>query len=512
MTSNMSDGQPTMATFSTVPDIEGRLPDIKDETGLLAERALINGPIGNETSHSIRRRIDLWILPLLCVTYALQFMDKTSMSYCAVYGILPDNEPRGPDYPWLISIFYFGYLTALCPGILIMQKVPLAKFLGLNIILWGIMLMITRACHSFACLATMRFFLGMFEATILPGFIAVTGIWWTRREQASRSSLWVSFLGVGSFVGTLMVYDYAKDHEQPADWRRIFLQLGSLAIVWGLFFLFLMPDGPASANLFNQNQKVVAIRRVKGNLTGTRSRRFVKAQVIEAVTDPKIILLGLISFTNAIASGGLAFGPLIIQGFGFSQLETILWSLPLSTIQVLAQLGSGYLFSRVRNSRLHIASIVMIFPIVGAILINKLPSASKWGRLFGVWLLAYYPVGFMVIIGLLSTNIAGTTKRSVATAWVFVCYCVGQISGPRFFESTEAPDYYNGIAAILCGFMLNITLNQVLRLLYVLENRRRDKALEGTSEEEIEALRKLSEWHGFEDATDKENVMFRYAL
>jgi hypothetical protein len=123
-----------------------------------------------------------------------------------------------------------------------------------------------------------------------------------------------------------------------------------------------------------------------------------------------------------------------------------------------------------------------------------------------VWLLGYYPVGFMVILGLLSTNIAGSTKRSVASGWVFVCYCVGQIAGPQCFKSKQAPNYHSGIVAMLCGFVLNLVLNQVLRLLYVLENRRRDKTLEGKSDDEIADMKKESELQGFEDVTDKHNV------
>lgn len=56
--------------------------------------------------------------------------------------------------------------------------------------------MLTATCSSFAGLASVRFLLGMFEATISPGFVAITGIWWTREEQASRGAIWVSFLGL----------------------------------------------------------------------------------------------------------------------------------------------------------------------------------------------------------------------------------------------------------------------------------------------------------------------------
>jgi hypothetical protein len=144
--------------------------------------------------------------------------------------------------------------------------------------------------------------------------------------------------------------------------------------------------------------------------------------------------------------------------------------------------------------------------IVGTVIINKLELHNRWGRLVGVWLLGSYPVGFMVILGLLSTNIAGSTKRSVASGWVFVCYCVGQIAGPQFFKSTQAPAYRSGIVAMLCGFIINLVLNQVLRFLYVRENSKRDKLIAGKTEEELLPMKNESELQGFEDVTDKENV------
>ncbi|KAF6832200.1 allantoate permease [Colletotrichum plurivorum] len=486
---------------------------ITDETGDLAASALASGPLSEEESKAVLRKIDTRILPFLCITYALQFIDKTSLGYSSVYGIIPDNKLVGQQYSWASSIFYFGYLVAEYPGVAVLQRFPVAKFLGVNIILWGIILMTTAACSSFAGLASVRFILGMTEATISPGFVAVTGMWWSRQEQAGRSAMWVSFLGVGSFVGTLLAYGIGHITGSLSPWKYIFLILGAMTVLWGVVFTLFVPDSPASVKWLTERERVVAVQRVAENKTGTgRSRTFVKAQVIEAAKDPAVILLGLISFVNAIASGGLAFGSLIIQGFGFDRLQTTLMNLPLSTVQVVAQLGAGFLTSKITSSRLHIGTAAMIPPIVGTCLINQLDLDNKWGRLAGVWLLGSYPVGFMVVLGLLSTNIAGSTKRSVASGWVFVCYCVGQIAGPQFFKSTEAPAYHNGIVAMLAGFCLNLVMNQILRFIYVRENRRRDRMLEGKSEEEIAEMQREGEVLGFEDVTDKENPMFRYVL
>ncbi|KAJ4388024.1 hypothetical protein N0V93_008629 [Gnomoniopsis smithogilvyi] len=485
---------------------------IKDETGDLAALALANGTVDPEASRQVLKKIDMYILPFLCITYALQFIDKTSLGYSSVYGIIADNHLAGQQYSWTSSIFYFGYLLAEYPGIAVLQKFPVAKFLGVNIILWGAILMTSAACSSFAGIATVRFLLGMTEATISPGFVAVTGIWWTRQEQAGRSALWISFLGVGSFVGVLVAYGIGHITGSLSPWKYIFLILGAVTMIWGVIFTLFVPDGPASVKWLTEEEKIVAVQRIVENRTGTKSRRFDRAQILEAITDPAVIILGLISFVNAIASGGLAFGSLIIEGLGFTPINTTLMNLPLSTVQFVAQLGCGYLSTRIANSKLHIASLAMIPPIIGTCLINQLETNTKWGRLVGVWLLGSYPVGFMVILGLLSTNIAGSTKRSVASGWVFVCYCIGQIAGPQFFKTSEAPAYRHGIVAMLCGFILNLVLNQALRCIYVVENNRRERSLEGKSEEEIAALNHESQIQGFEDYTDKTNVLFRYVI
>jgi hypothetical protein len=38
-------------------------------------------------------------------------------------------------------------------------------------------------------------------------------------------------------------------------------------------------------------------------------------------------------------------------------------------------------------------------------------------------------VGFQITVALMASNIAGSTKRAVSCATIFVLYCAGQISG-----------------------------------------------------------------------------------
>ncbi|KAB5543095.1 major facilitator superfamily domain-containing protein [Coniochaeta sp. 2T2.1] len=430
---------------------------IKDEMGDLAIQALSLGDVDPAASKRVLKKIDMYILAFLCATYALQFIDKTSLGYSSVYGIIPDNRLVGQSYSWVSSIFYFGYLFFEYPGVAILQRFPVAKFLGANIILWGCILMTTAACSSFAGLAIVRFLLGATEATISPGFVAITGICGQLRRHARVVR--------------------HRPHYRPQAVEVQFLILGAVTVAWGVVFTLFVPDGPSQVKWLTEEEKVVAVQRIALNQTGSKSRRFVRAQIVEAVTDPKIVILGLIS-----------------MDFGFNPLTTTLMGLPLSTVQLVTQLTAGLLFmSKISNSRLHIATAVMIPPITGTVIINQLHPTNRWGRLVGVWLLGSSPVDFMVVLGLLSTNIAGSMKRS-------------------FFKSKEAPAYKSGMVAMLCGFINNLVLNQVLRYLYVRENKKMEELVAGKSGEELLRMKNESEVRGVEDVTDRENIMFRYVL
>jgi hypothetical protein len=94
----------------------------------------------------------------------------------------------------LTSIIYIVILLVEWPENLIIQRVPIAKWLGLNIILWGITLALHAAMKNFAGLVTLRAFLGLFEAVSQPTFVLLSGMWYKREEQAGAVIYWYAHL------------------------------------------------------------------------------------------------------------------------------------------------------------------------------------------------------------------------------------------------------------------------------------------------------------------------------
>jgi len=101
----------------------------------------VHEPIDPLEEQRLIRKIDWMILPYLAVCYAFFYIDKTTLSYAAIFGIKDDLKLVGTQYSWLSSIFYFGFLAWALPTNFLIQKFPIGKYLGANIFLWGVLLM-----------------------------------------------------------------------------------------------------------------------------------------------------------------------------------------------------------------------------------------------------------------------------------------------------------------------------------------------------------------------------------
>ncbi|KAG9636468.1 putative MFS allantoate transporter, partial [Aureobasidium melanogenum] len=80
------------------------------------------------TNKRLLRKIDWNLMPVMCIVYGLNYLDKTTLSYASVMGIKKDTHLEGLDYQWLSSMFYFGYLAWEYPTNRLLQRLPLGKY------------------------------------------------------------------------------------------------------------------------------------------------------------------------------------------------------------------------------------------------------------------------------------------------------------------------------------------------------------------------------------------------
>jgi len=81
----------------------------------------------------VRWKIDLVLMPLLGFCYMLQFLDKLSLNYASLLGILEDVSLTGNQYSWASSVFYFGYLVWSYPTSYLVVRLPIGKYLSASV-------------------------------------------------------------------------------------------------------------------------------------------------------------------------------------------------------------------------------------------------------------------------------------------------------------------------------------------------------------------------------------------
>ena len=389
------------------------------------------------TRRRLLMKIDAHIIPIMCVVYGLNYLDKTTLSYTSIMGLETELGLTKNNYQWLGSIFYFGYLGFEYPTNRLLQRLPLAKYTSINIILWGTVLACTAASHNFAGIATVRLVLGILEASVSPAFVLITSQWYTKKEQGTRTSIWFSFNGFANVLGGLVAYGVAKGTAGKRDlalsaWKILFLVWGLVTVTVGLLFWFLMPDSPLSAWFLSKDERRLAVERIRDNQQGIGNKRFKWCQFREAFTDPQTWALVIFALLWDIPNGGIStFFSQLIVSFRYTAQQSLLYSCPAGAIAAVSIIITGLLGDRL-GQRIMFAVISLLISIVGMALIVGLPLSNNGGRLAGYYIANMSTAALVALISLISSNVAGYTKKTTVAALFFIAYCAGNIIGkPR---------------------------------------------------------------------------------
>lgn len=336
----------------------------------------------------LRRKVDWSLMPLLCGTYLLQYIDKQALSYSAVFDLLTDTNMSSDQYSWMASIFYFAYLIAEWPASYLAQRLPTGKIVSGFVLSWGTILVCTSACQSFAGLAVCRFLLGVFEAVITPAFMLIVSQWYTREEAPSRAGLFYCFNGVGSMVGGILFYGVGQAQGWNI-WRIIYVLCGGLTIIWGVVLYFFLPDNIMAAKFFTVEQRAMLIARSSRNQTGVFSSRIKTEQIKEVFVDPQVWLLFWFTLLNEVINGGIAnFSKLIVKGFTKSALMTTVYGIPYGACTAIFMFTGPYLAGRIKNFRTIVMILWLIPTLIAVILFWQLPRTNQGGLLGGYYLVS----------------------------------------------------------------------------------------------------------------------------
>ncbi|KXG53364.1 Major facilitator superfamily domain, general substrate transporter [Penicillium griseofulvum] len=483
----------------------------------------------NEDNIRIRRKTDKRILAILTWVYFLQILDKGVLGTASIFNLQEDTGLVGSQYSLVSSIAPIAQVAWQPFSAWLIVKVPPRILMPSMILCWGVAAASTAACHNFAGLVTVRFFLGLFEAGCMPLFTILTAQWYRRVEQPLRVSIWNSMNGTATMVASAL--SYGLGHIPPTvlkPWQTIFLVVGLVTIVTAPFIYWKLDNDITTARFLTEHERKQGVERLRANQTGSASYDFDWSQVIEVALDPKswiwIIMALLPNMGSAMTS---TFGPLIVKGFGFDAYETSLLNIPFGAMQTIVIISGCW-----ASYKLRLKSAILIgfmIPVVAGIaVLYALPhEKSQQGPL----LLAYYLCAFLfaanpLLLSWVVANTAGAAKTSVTMALYQAGTSAGALAGPLLFTAEQAPSYLPGIRAVLGLFiaLVGLVVIQVLNLSWLNRLNKKRRISNG----KIGDLQDKSMTHAFEtdgkvvdeprtadaapfvDLTDRKNDEFVY--
>ncbi|KAJ5613210.1 hypothetical protein N7510_006404 [Penicillium lagena] len=454
----------------------------------------------NEMERRVLRKIDMVVLPLMCLVFFSQYLDKQSLSYASVFGLIEDLRLDSFQFSWLGSMFYIGQFVSEFPFIYLMSRLPLVRFVGATIIIWGGICMCLAASTTFSSFVGVRFALGFAEGAVSPAFVTITSIWYKKEEHPFRIGLWISCNGLAQVLGALFMYGIGKMDVSMEAWKIMFLVCGALTSVLGIIFLVLMPTGPETAWFLTPDERRCARERLQTEADGGDQTEFSIYQLREAAADIRSYLNLFFGILITLPAPVIAFASLLIENLGYGKFDTMLYTCPSGAVQIFF-IWVGLFFCHLwPHRRCAITIGLTIVPLTGTILLFSLPLTAGWGMIIASWLASVISNIFTILLSLSASNVRGNTKKAIVNALFFVGYSAGAVVGPLLWKNENAPRYYDGLVLALVSWVVLIAAVTFYWYTCYSENKKRVTSDAGDSSDQLGR-----------DPTDKQNKAFRYS-
>ncbi|KAK7958678.1 major facilitator superfamily domain-containing protein [Apiospora saccharicola] len=452
-------------------------------------------------------------------------------------GLQQSLGMRGQDFSWMATSFFISFVAAEFGQAYLLQRLPVRKVLGLNVLVWGLVMCCSSVVRNFAGLLALRVLLGACESVISPSLVLVTSAWYTKRQACARTGLWYCSIGVGQILGGLV--SFAAQHGSKNNdiahgafggWRIMFLAVGASNLVVAVAVLLWLPDTVDGARFLTDGEKAYVRTALALDQAGNGRQIFRPRALVEALSDPAVWLLTLIIVLTVIPSGVITtFSATLIHGFGYTPKESALLNIPSGVVSIFATLLST--FAILRGVPRWLAILAMIVPtMIGAGLMSF--YEGQGGSLAGIYLINFTVAPTALVYSLVGSNTSGYTKKVTSNAAIAIAFSIANVIGPQVslplrlhvaehvslsyldflqtFQSREAPGYISAKITILAtnGSAIGVTI--LLRILYGRRNRQTEKA----REEQLVAVARgdtaVESLIDDEDLTDRKNPAFRY--
>ncbi|KAK9896754.1 MFS general substrate transporter [Cystobasidium minutum MCA 4210] len=451
----------------------------------------------------IRRKIDWAICPVVAPLYLFCFIDRNNIGNARLAGLERDLALRGFQFNEILTIFFISYILFEVPSNMACKYFGPGKWLPFCTLMFGIMSISFGFVHTYNEAMAVRFLLGLFEAGMLPGIAYYMSRWYRKAELAFRLALYVVTAPLAGAIGGLLASGILKSPNfgSVTAWRKIFVIEGIITCGLGIVAYFILTDRPATAKWLTQEEKDIAIARVKSEHVGTTVvlDRIDKAKIKAGMLNPNTLGVSWIFLLNNITAGGVAiFAPTIVATIypTYSTVHQQLMTVPPYVLGAAGVLFFCYTSWKIDKRMIYLIGLtvpVMIGYIMLLATNARDPSQAKirYGGVF-VLTLGLFSYGALTNAQV-AVNTVTDTARSAAIGTNVMISAIGGLISTWSYIKTDGPQYNVGNGLNLASAVAIAVSGSALMFWESRDNKRRakvdvDSALEGLTEDQIADL------------------------
>ncbi|HEY5753250.1 MAG TPA: MFS transporter [Chthoniobacterales bacterium] len=371
------------------------------------------------------------LIPIVFITYSLAYLDRANYSFAAASGMAGDLKITSAMSSLLGALFFLGYFAFQIPGTLYAEKRSVKRLIFWCLIGWGSLATVTGMISNIPALMAIRFFLGAFEAAVMPAMVLYVSSWFTSSERSRANA----FLMLGNPVTVLWMSIVSGYLVQTLNWRWMFIIEGLPSILWAFCWWMLVQDKPSQAKWLSQQEKDALERTLAEEQKGKKPMNYG-----EAFRSGKVILFCAQFFLQSIGIYGyvLWLPSIIKQGSGLNIADAGWLSAGPYLAAVIGMIVVSWLSDRFGERRRFVYSSLIIggLGFFGSYLVGAQNFWLSYALLIvgGIGLYVPTPLLFAMIREFLPGNVAGG-----ATALVNSMGALGAFLGSFFVG------YLNGV-------------------------------------------------------------------
>ncbi|KAI8377435.1 major facilitator superfamily domain-containing protein [Radiomyces spectabilis] len=446
---------------------------------------------GDSKDRSVEERalvwkIDLHIIPLVCIIDFLQFLDKSAINYAALMGLKEDIGLTPNQYDVIASLFYLGYFCYQIPNNYCLQYVRIGRYMGILLIVWGSILAATAACKTYSQLAAMRFLLGFAEAGIYPSLILLISTMYRRAEQTWRLGIFWLCNGFALAIGGLI--GYGAGHLNGGGlhaWQWFMIILGGVTVLVGIFTYFFLIDDPRSLRWHhNAEEQIMVDERIRDNAV-VRTSHVKYDQIWEALKESRFWCFCLISFLANMQNGALTnYSAQITESFGYQDLDAILLQIPTGVADIIYICVAAWVTTKTGQT-IYVGCACLIGTGTGLLLLEFIPLQKA--KLAGLYLCWGYAAAYVMLVATTTANVSGYTKKIFYNGMSMIFYTIGNFVGPFLMNMTEDGAPVNGLLGYVIADFLAVALFLFTRwqMHQINEKRLREPSVSCNEEDDI---------------------------